>query len=187
MGISKVVYGTTTLVDLTSDTVDAAHLAKGRTAHDAAGNLIVGTLEQQGQQQESGNLLEGITPSLLNGATKSGKAYVIPSGGGYGTDYIEYQLNIPTLMADTAYCLIVYAKTDDGTVMINSKLFRQSADGSTSYDYKTGMYFKTEPRFQSVSFSQISAGARPTKLLISGTNSGYPLSISSITLMAIDA
>ena len=43
MAISKVVYGTTVLMDLTSDTVDAAHLAEGHIAHDAAGNLIVGS------------------------------------------------------------------------------------------------------------------------------------------------
>lgn len=46
MAISKVVYGAKVLVDLTSDTVDAAHLSKGYTAHDAAGNPIVGTLAE---------------------------------------------------------------------------------------------------------------------------------------------
>ena len=46
MAISKVVYGTTTLVDLTSDTVDAAHLAEGYTAHGANGDAISGSLDQ---------------------------------------------------------------------------------------------------------------------------------------------
>jgi len=45
MAISKVVYGTKTLVDLTSDTVDAAHLAKGFTAHDKSGAAITGAHE----------------------------------------------------------------------------------------------------------------------------------------------
>ena len=187
MAISKVVYGATVLVDLTSDTVDAAHLAKGYTAHDAAGNPIVGTLEQQGSRQESGNLLEGITPSLLNGATQSGKTYVIPSGGSYGTNYIEYVLDVPTLMSDTAYFLIVYAKTDEGGESIDSVLYRQNADGSIGSDYKTGMYLETEPSFRSVSFNMIPAGARPTKLVITGTAGDYTSSISSITLMALDA
>lgn len=44
MAISKVVYGTTVLVDLTSDTVDAAHLAQGRTAHAKDGSTVTGTL-----------------------------------------------------------------------------------------------------------------------------------------------
>lgn len=43
MAVNKVVYGGETLIDLTSDTVTAATLAEGVTAHDASGNLIVGT------------------------------------------------------------------------------------------------------------------------------------------------
>lgn len=185
MAISKVVYGTKVLVDLTSDTVDAAHLAKGCTAHDAAGNLIVGTLEQQGQQQESGNLLEGITPSLLNGATQSGKAYVIPGGGRYGTDYIEYQLDISTLTADTTYGLLVYGKIDEGSGSAGAKLFRQNPDGSASYDIRTGMYFKADGRFQAASFS-LASGAKPTKIVFYGTGDKYPLRLSSITLTKLD-
>lgn len=64
MAISKVVYGTTTLVDLTSDTVDAAHLSKGYTAHDAAGNQVVGTLGEQ--QQIRKNLLKGTSDSFTD-------------------------------------------------------------------------------------------------------------------------
>ena len=43
MAVSKVVYGGRTLVDLTADTVDAAHLAKGYTAHGASGEAVTGT------------------------------------------------------------------------------------------------------------------------------------------------
>jgi hypothetical protein len=35
-------------VDLINDTVDAAHLAQGYTAHDSAGNAIVGTMSGGG-------------------------------------------------------------------------------------------------------------------------------------------
>lgn len=45
MPINKVLYGTTTLIDLTEDTVTADKLAAGETAHDAAGEQITGTLE----------------------------------------------------------------------------------------------------------------------------------------------
>ena len=41
--INKVVYGQTTLLDLTNDTVNAANLDSGYTAHDANGAPIVGT------------------------------------------------------------------------------------------------------------------------------------------------
>lgn len=41
--VNKVIYGTTVLVDLTEDTVDAAHLGKGYTAHGKDGEPIIGT------------------------------------------------------------------------------------------------------------------------------------------------
>lgn len=47
MAVSKVVYGTTVLVDLTSDTVSADTLAEGVTAHGADGSEITGTLVTQ--------------------------------------------------------------------------------------------------------------------------------------------
>jgi hypothetical protein len=43
MAVSKVVYGTTVLVDLTSDTVSASTLALGSTAHGRDGETISGT------------------------------------------------------------------------------------------------------------------------------------------------
>lgn len=43
--VNKVVYDGTTLIDLTSDTVDAAHLLKNVTAHDKSGATITGTCE----------------------------------------------------------------------------------------------------------------------------------------------
>ena len=42
--ISKVIYGNTTLLDLTQDTVTPEHLESGFTAHDANGESITGTL-----------------------------------------------------------------------------------------------------------------------------------------------
>ena len=44
MAINKVIYGKTTLLDLTADTVTAEHLEAGYTAHDADGEIITGTL-----------------------------------------------------------------------------------------------------------------------------------------------
>lgn len=44
MAINKVVLGDTTLLDLTGDNVTPETLAEGATAHDAAGNVIEGTM-----------------------------------------------------------------------------------------------------------------------------------------------
>lgn len=43
MAINKVIYGGTTLIDLTSDTVTASTLHEGVTAHDKSGAIITGT------------------------------------------------------------------------------------------------------------------------------------------------
>lgn len=45
MAINKIIYGGNTLIDLTSDTVDRAHLLKTYTAHDRSGTVITGTCE----------------------------------------------------------------------------------------------------------------------------------------------
>lgn len=44
MAVNKVNYGGQTLIDLTGDSVTPETLAEGATAHDASGNVIVGTL-----------------------------------------------------------------------------------------------------------------------------------------------
>ena len=43
MGVSKVVFGSNTLIDLTADTITAADLMQGKTAHGADGEPITGT------------------------------------------------------------------------------------------------------------------------------------------------
>ena len=44
MAINKVVANGNTLIDLTTDTVDANHLIEGYTAHDKSGNIVNGTI-----------------------------------------------------------------------------------------------------------------------------------------------
>lgn len=58
MGVNKVEYGATVLIDLTSDTVTADKLAKGITAHNAKGEQITGTHECSGGGGSSDNNCE---------------------------------------------------------------------------------------------------------------------------------
>lgn len=44
MAVSKVVYGTEALIDLTADTITVDKLVSGYTAHDKSGEAITGTL-----------------------------------------------------------------------------------------------------------------------------------------------
>lgn len=46
MAINKVIYGTSTLIDLTADTVATDTLGKDTTTHDKSGVEIIGTLER---------------------------------------------------------------------------------------------------------------------------------------------
>ena len=178
MAISKVVYGATVLVDLTSDTVDAAHLAKGCTAHDKSGNLIVGTLEQK----TDSNFLSGVTPKLLNGATKSGKTYTIPDGGGYGAEYIEYQLDIPKATSDAVYCLLAYGHTQTGYCSLSAELYFDGGVSSGS----SSLLFSASPAVKAASFN-LASDAKPTKLVIKAASSSVKsVGISNITFIALD-
>ena len=77
MGINKVQYGNTTLIDLTSDTVTADKLMQGYTAHDRTGAVITGT--NTGQTLPDGdNLGYGMTDGSIPkvGIAKVGSAHV---------------------------------------------------------------------------------------------------------------
>ena len=108
MAISKVVYGGQTLIDLTGDTVVAAQLKKGYTAHGADGEVINGTCEHDANTQDATaadtEILSGETAYVRgnkitgkmknNGAvtgkisTKAGK-YTIPQGYHDGSGYAQ--------------------------------------------------------------------------------------------------
>lgn len=60
MAISKVVYGTTILVDLTADTVKASVLSEGYTAHGANGELISGAMSVSTLHTGSGEPSSGL-------------------------------------------------------------------------------------------------------------------------------
>lgn len=99
MGVSKVVYGNTTLIDLTSDTVTASDLVSGVTAHGSNGEAITGTSTKDSDTTDATataaeilagktayvnkNKLAGTMPNrgAVNGtiSTASG-SYAIPNG-----------------------------------------------------------------------------------------------------------
>lgn len=130
MGINKVQYGNTTLIDLTSDTVTADKLMQGYTAHDRTGALITGTATGGGSggnvwQDAQGYVHlddEGTTPITVeslsvtqNGTytAPTGKAYspvtVNVSGGGGGG--LEYETGTWTPGEDVAEKWISFTNT----------------------------------------------------------------------------
>lgn len=65
MAINKVVFGNDTLIDLTADTITAADLAEGKTAHDRSGAIITGTntydADTSGATASASEILSGQT------------------------------------------------------------------------------------------------------------------------------
>ena len=62
MAYNKVVYGENVLIDLTDDTITAAKLITGETAHDASGAAITGTfagVDSSDATATAGNILSG--------------------------------------------------------------------------------------------------------------------------------
>lgn len=53
MAVNKVIYGETTLIDLTPDTVTAEKILTGFTAHDASGATITGTCSYDADTQDA--------------------------------------------------------------------------------------------------------------------------------------
>ena len=63
--INKVIVNGQTKMDLTSDTVDAAHLLDGYTAHDKSGAPIEGTCTFDANTQDA----NATAPEILQGKT----------------------------------------------------------------------------------------------------------------------
>ena len=108
MAVSKVIYGGSTLIDLTADTVTADKLLTGVKAHGADGELVTGTCSFDANTQDAtataAEILSGktaynkgdkVTGAMKNNgavagkiSTKAGK-YTIPQGYHDGSGYVQ--------------------------------------------------------------------------------------------------
>lgn len=121
MAISKVVYGSTTLIDLTSDTVDASHLLTGYTAHGKDGELVTGACSYDADTSDAtasaSEILSGKT-AYVNGSSVTG--IMVNNGGVAGT--------ISSI--DEAYTIPIGYHDGSGTVGISetekSKIIAQN-------------------------------------------------------------
>lgn len=108
MAISKVVYGGTTLIDLTADTVTSDKLLKGVIAHGADGERITGTNDWDANTQDAtasaAEILSGktaynkaqkITGTMKNNGAVAGKIntkasqYTVPQGYHDGSGKVQ--------------------------------------------------------------------------------------------------
>lgn len=111
MAYNKIIYGDATLIDLTADTVTAADLAKGVTAHDKAGEAITGTSTKDSDTSDAtvavAEMLKGKT-AYARGAKLTGT--MVNNGAYTGTiSSVTQKVTIPIGYHDGS-----------GTVGINS-------------------------------------------------------------------
>ena len=110
MGVSKVIYGGRTLIDLTSDTIVPDKLLKGYTAHGPDGEEITGSCEFDANTQDAtateAEILAGkiaynkgnkVTGTMKNNGAVSGKIstkaqkYTIPQGYHDGSGSVQIE------------------------------------------------------------------------------------------------
>lgn len=106
--VSKVVFGNETIMDISQDTVDAAHLLSGYTAHGSDGEAVTGTCtydaDTSGGDALAGEILSGkiayvagneVTGTMPNRGAVSGTIsdkstpYTVPQGYHDGTGTVD--------------------------------------------------------------------------------------------------
>ena len=164
MAISKVVYGSTVLLDLTNDTITAEDLAEGVTAHGANGVLITGTNTNDADTTDAtagvAEILSGRT-AYVNGTKRTGTmpnrgavsgtistaagVYAIPNGyhdgsGNVSLDVTEQAKLIPENIKSGIEILGVQGSYGGETVSVQSKTVTPQTTAQTvlpdsGYDY----------------------------------------------------
>lgn len=119
MGISKVNFGGDTLIDLTNDSVTADMLAKGATAHDAAGERVIGAFE----------------PALIVTVTKN-------ADGTFGADKTNHEIYeafqkgiyIEARRLDLEMVYKLYDAPNDSKVSFVSTMMDSASGSAIGYD-----------------------------------------------------
>lgn len=108
---NKIIYGGNTLIDLTADTIDAAHVLDGYTAHDKSGRPIVGSCTYDSDTSDDTAAVSEILATKTAHARGAQLTGTMPNRGGVtGT--------ISTV--DGAYTIQQGYHDGSGSVSINS-------------------------------------------------------------------
>ena len=123
MAISKIVYGSTVLLDLTGDTVTASDLALGVSAHKSDGEAIVGTSTKDADTRDAtagvSEILSGRT-AYVNGSKLIG---TMPNRGGVSgvIDEASGAYEIPNGYHDGSGKVVIAASEKEKLIPSNIK------------------------------------------------------------------
>ena len=155
MGNSKIVYYGETLIDLTGDTVEAAKLLKGITAHDKKGEKITGTFEAAdpyaiiGVTYPSGSVCTCSNGSVtLTAKDTTGKAlFVIPSAGTWTVKAVSGSKSTSKAVSITAE-----GQVETVTLTFETILWEAGSDQNTSL---TGGFAANDTNYVTVGDSTV--------------------------------
>lgn len=127
MGINKVQYGNTTLIDLTNDTVTADKLMQGYTAHDRSGAIITGTATGGGSVTQDQDGFIVLPPDGGGG------------GGGTWTWMGKNPLKVSTLLSEKVYLkdtgFATWTPSTTASVIVDSKQCTPTSVSLGGYDF----------------------------------------------------
>ena len=141
MGINKIIFGTDTLIDLTSDTISPEVILEGYTAHDNSGATITGSLTLPVYEEPYAyDYLKGYTNSgtwkYENSTNNHTDFYTVQNGHSY---YLGLGNTVGTRFRAAVLPTNPYGSTSDiaGTQVINtnspqpraSVVFKANIDG----------------------------------------------------------
>lgn len=148
MATNKVIFGNSTLIDLTADTVTAADLAVGVTAHAASGAAITGTKKEPGYINLSANTvtLDAEHMEVIVRVTSASSYFVSESHSGTGVDRVEILGSVFPASASAT----IYADGTAGTAVVTI-----TASATSTHTAATAYIFVTAdfPVLQTVSWA----------------------------------
>ena len=192
MGYNKVVYGGKTLIDLTGDSVTPEKLLAGETAHDKAGEPIVGTcsfdVDSTDATVNAAEILKGktayargkqVTGSMLNHGAVAGvistrdESYTVPIGyhdgsGTVGIDQTERAKLIPSNIRSGVTILDVDVSiTGTEDVKSHSKTVSPSTEQQTILP-DSGYNYLSQITVDAIPYVESSNSAGGTTVTIAG-------------------
>ena len=113
MALNKIVYGSDVLIDLTGDTVSEDTLAKGITAHDKRGEVIVGTSTKDSDTSDADVAVAEILYGKIAYARGAKLIGTMPNNGSIkGTITTkEQKYNIPMMVPELLKLTVLSGKS----------------------------------------------------------------------------